>query len=780
MLVSSQTSIKGVVVNQNNKPIELAEVLLVNKDSITIKNEFTKPSGAFSLAIEKGAYVLQLRQLGKIMYKQTITVIDNLDLGTITITESKQQLEEVTVTSKKKLIERKVDRLVFNVENSISASGGDALDALRVTPAIKIQNDQIKMIGKSGMSVMVDDRIIQLSGDDLINFLKTIKSDDIKSIEVITTPPAKYNAEGNSGLINIKLKKAKKDSWNTTLNSGYKQATYATGFTGLSLNVQKNRLTVQSNVNYINGSIAPDEQSQIYYPTILWKENNKSINYNKSLSGKLALDYKISNKIKTGFQFTMVKNNPDAKDNTTTKVLKNEMIEKMITTLGDQKIKKYSNIFNYHLIYEMDTIGRKLSLDFDYFNYKNDSNRLFETNSYNTDGTPIVNPFSSANNLGNQNINNYAVNLDMEHPTNWASLNYGGRISFIKTANEFKYFDLDTGIPVFDPSQSNAFDYKENTQSLYISADKKMGEKWEAKLGVRYENTQTIGNSLTLNKEDKNSYARFFPTAYINYNPNDNHSFTLDYGKRINRPNFNFLNPFKWIFSPYSFSEGNPFLKPSFAHNIELNHAYKDLAITSAYFSYLDDGFEQFTAVDPTTNIQKVVPINFLINKTVGLNETINVQTFTWLKNTFYADVYYSATNSKIPISLSYLSGWNGEFSLNNDFMLNKSKTAFFNLSYSYTTAGVDALDRNTGFDQLNASFKLLLLNKKLQITLYGNDLFSSNRPVYTTYSNNIKNSFRSYNDARYFRLSLSYSFGKKFETSEERNKNGDEINRTN
>jgi hypothetical protein len=203
-----------------------------------------------------------------------------------------KQIQEVEITAKKKLIERKIDRLVFNVENSIAASGGDALDALKVTPGIKVQNDQISMIGKSGMSVMIDDRLVQLSGDDLTNYLKTISSDNIKSIEVITNPPAKYDAQGNSGLINIKLKRIKHNSWNSSIRSTYTQTTYPAGSLGGGFNYDKGKIYIESDLGYTNGSLATTYNTTFFYPTQLWQEENKNRNYYNLIGGKVGFNYR--------------------------------------------------------------------------------------------------------------------------------------------------------------------------------------------------------------------------------------------------------------------------------------------------------------------------------------------------------------------------------------------------------------------------------------------------------------------------------------------------------
>lgn len=254
----------------------------------------------------------------------------------------------------------------------------------------------------------------------------------------------------------------------------------------------------------------------------------------------------------------------------------------------------------------------------------------------------------------------------------------------------------------------------------------------------------------------------------------------MSYNKRINRPNYSFLNPFKWISSPYSFSEGNPYLQPSFSDNIEFEYIFKENYISSFYFSYADDGFEQVSIIDDETNILKVTPLNFLVNKTFVFNQTVILKPFNWLNVRFYGDVYYSDTYSKIPVTLDYLKGWNGEFSLSNDFILNQDKTIFANISYGFITKGVDNLDYNSSFNFLNASFKALFLDKRLVVSFYANDILSSKRVTYTTYSNGIRNSFRNYYDERFFRIGVTYSFGKSFNLKNRENKNSDEFDRTN
>ncbi len=781
LFLFSQNKITGQILDSENNPVEFATINLQTKDSILLKTEFSDENGKFEIEEKQGNYLLDISYLGNPLFTQEIELNNKVDLGIIKV-ENSITLQEIIISIEKKLIEKKIDRLVFNVENSVAATGGDVLDILKITPRIKVQNDQISMIGKSGMSVMIDDRMTYLSGSDLANYLRTLKSDEIKSIEVITNPPAKYSAEGNSGIINIVTKKQRQDEWNATLRSTYQQATYASGLVGAGFNFRKNKLTVTSNLNYSGGSNAPIENYEIDYTNLFWKEQNKRRDFSKSVSARVGLDYQISDKISTGFIYNYVSSTPEIRDNirSTLSNYETNATDSLIITKGNSIRERNSNRFNYHFIYDIDTLNRKLSFDFDFFNYNVNSNHIFQTKTYDVNSSEITDSYNSANNKGLQDITNYSFNLDMEHPFEWANLNYGGRLSYIDTDNNFEYYNLASGVPIFDTSQSNQFRYKENTQAIYFSAQKEITEKWETKIGLRIENTQLTGNSVTLNQKNETNYTKLFPTAYVSFVPNDNHSFSLSYNKRINRPNYSFLNPFKWISSPYSYSEGNPYLQPSFSNNVEFEYIFKENYISTFYFSHTDEGFEQVSIIDDETNIQQVKPLNFLVNKTFGFNQTVILKPFNWLNVRFYGDVYYSDTSSKIPVTLDYLKGWNAEFSISSDVILNQNKTLLFNSNLWVLTKGVDYLDYNSKDLQLNVSFKWLLLNKDLIISLNIQDIINPKGVRYTSFSNNIKNSFINYYDEQYFRLGIVYNFGKKFNTVNRENKNQEEQNRTN
>lgn len=274
LAVNAQSEIKGSVLEkESQEPLEFVEVILQNKESSITEGTVTNAEGAFALNSGQGEFTLHIIYVGQTLFKKNITVTEQpINLGVIEIDNTKE-LEEMAVVGNRKLIERKINRLIFNVEHSSKASEGDALDVLRITPGVRVQNDQITMIGKSNLQVMINDKIVQLTGQDLTNFLKSIASQDIKNIEVITTPPAKYEASGNSGLINISLKQAKKDSWNAQLKTSYTQRRYPAGSVGGSFNFNKNKLSIASSINYSDADFFYDQQDDAYFPGAIRNTN---------------------------------------------------------------------------------------------------------------------------------------------------------------------------------------------------------------------------------------------------------------------------------------------------------------------------------------------------------------------------------------------------------------------------------------------------------------------------------------------------------------------------
>lgn len=774
----AQVNVKGKIIDQNQKVLEFGEVVFFDDNSIAVNSVQTSLNGEFECKISKGTYTYKIFQFGSVLKEEKVNLTDNIDLGIIEVNNSKK-LEEISIVKTKKLIERKVDRLVFNVENSISASGGDGMDALKVTPGLRIQNDQITMIGKSGMGVMVNDRLIQLSGDDLINYLKNLKSDDIKKIEVITNPPAKYDAQGNSGLVNIITKTAKKDSFNGAVRTSISQSQKTMGTTGLNLNYQKNKLSITSNLNYSNGARKPYQEYNLTYPTYIWDEENNKINYSNSASGGFAIDYKISNKTKIGAEYSLSNSLPLVKvmDNSFVYKRSTLALDSVIRNVSRVALKRVTNSINLYSITELDTLGRKLNFDIDYLNYNSDTDNNFNSNSFFADNTSIPDRYSSAKNSSNQDISIITSKLDFEYPTEWANLSFGTKLTFINTDSQVDYYNSTTGNYIFDTGKSNVFNYKENIQALYFSGNKKLTKKLEMILGLRGENTQTNGFSQTLNQTNKNNYFKLFPTAYLNYTINDDKTLSLNYNRRIDRPSYGNLNPFRFYSTSFNYSEGNPFLQPYFSDNIELSYTYKS-SFTSLYINKKENGFDQVTYVDPTSINQIVRPLNFYNQISYGVFQGYTFTVKKVWENNSDISVFYRKTSSNISEIVPNISTWSGSFNTQNSFILDKNKKYKAELSFMYQLPSIAGSYELSSFYEINAGIKANFFANKLQLSINAVDIFKTNKRTYTQSVNNIKQEKFDYADNQLIRFSIAYNFGKKFKTTKKENSNTEEKKR--
>lgn len=771
------SEIKGVVHDEDGA-LSYANVFLTDQNKEIVAGVITNENGEFMFDISEGDYLLTITFVGFVEYKKQLSISGDVDLGTIILERDPNTLKEVTVVSKKKMIERKVDRIVFNVENSVAAIGGDALIALSITPGLRVSNDNISMVGKSEVRVMVDGRMLQLTGDDLTNFLSSISSDDIKKIEVITNPPAKYEASGNGGIVNIVYKKGKRNSWNNATTLSHTQAVY--GFTNLRNTFSYNKKKIKALVNLSGriGDMEVIETADLFYPDESWKTLINRKDKQNFFSGRLELDYDISDNTTIGMQYLQSNAMPDIDDQPVTSIfdLDNNLISRLDTRGVSDRDDKNTSI-NAHMITNLDTLGRKLSVDLDYFKFGSNIDRSLATEEFDSTGVSLGTNFS-ARTLADQEVNNYSIGVDMEHPLEKYNLSYGGRISYVDNQYAITFFNTITGEEVIDPTQTNVFRYEENIQAAYANISRKFGEKWELQAGLRLENTQTKGISNTV---VKNEYINFFPTFYLSYLKNDDHSFSFNYGRRINRPFFEYLNPFRWYLYSNFFTAGNPFLQPSYNDNFEVSHSFKKSLITTFGFFYESDGFFNVADADADENIFIFRRENFYTKYTFSLAETYLFNEFDWWEANIFANLYYVEVDfDEIGIDLEAIQEkLSFYFSIQNSFVLNKKKTLRGQINYWYDSPFI----RNFGEIGESSSLDVTLnyaINSNLQLTGGVYDLFRDSVAFSRKETNGVGQEFTGNFSNQNVRISLRYSFGNKDIRVNSRNVgNSDERRRT-
>lgn len=759
----AQYSISGTILNEQKEPISFANILLLEgTDSTYINGQVSDEAGFFKWKeIPPGSYLINISYLG---YENKFLPIDlqtDLALGDLLLQAEATSLNAVVVSGRRQLISKKIDRLVFDVENSSKAAQGDALDVLSVTPGIRVRNETVSMIGKSGVSVMINDKMVRLTNEELSNFLRSISSEDIKKIEVITTPPSKYEAEGNSGLINIQLKKAKKDSWNLSLRSDFRKRSHPRFSNGVGFIYNKNKLSISSSVYSLNGTYRQTQVNYSHFPDGLWYTESSFNRAFDELSGRLDVGYDVTPKWIIGGQYiyNFAKQKTDETPYTLVSDYETEAPLQTLNSVGDVGQLTHIHSINLYNHFDLDTLGKKLKINLDYFNFDDVEDKTYDGISIVE--SPYYKQYFAGLNISNRLISNASAAIDFEIPNKVADLEFGGKVTRSISDNGIDQFNSElVNEPILDfPISANDFEYIENIQAAYLSAHKKINEKWAIRMGLRMEATQTSSVSNNLGFDLKNDYLKFFPTIYLGHTLTENTSINMSYNKRISRAPFHMLSPNPWVANPFQSVVGNPFLQPSFSDNFEVSMTYKNISI-STYYNIQEDIFTQVPIPNAATNSVVFKFENFVNSKKTGIHISHLFEPYKWWSSSNSIDFNYAINEYQNEGKITSKTGYNSNFSTSNDFYLNKNKTLSLHINYWYSPVGVDDIWNIKPISNLSASIQCLLLNKKLKLTLGGNDIFKTQKERITTTVDGIFQDIYVYYDARYIRFAATYNLG--------------------
>ncbi|MES2848157.1 MAG: TonB-dependent receptor [Bacteroidota bacterium] len=597
----SPSVVKGNVKDGSGKPLQSVTVSLLNAaDSGLVKTDVTNAAGDFEINTSKeGNFLLSYSSVG---FEQQYSSVFEKKTGEAvmvkpaTLQNSTGKLKEVTIVAKKPLIEVKADKTVFNVEASINAQGSNALELLQKSPGVQVDNnDNISMKGKTGVRVYIDGKMQQLDTKDLAAYLRSINSNDIEAIEMISNPSAKYDASGNAGIVNIRLKKNKKFGTNGSINTGFVQGITPKGNGSVNLNYRDKKINVFGNVG---GNIGMYENKMTLYriqKDTLYDQVNVMKSDDKSYNVKGGIDYFINNKNTIG----VMANGNFARTNWASN---GRSVVSYVPTntyqydlVANNRIPGKRTNANFNLNYRYaDTSGREINFDADYGIFRGKGSSI-QPNSY-----EYPNPANNALVVNRNNtptdIDIYTAKIDAEQRLGKGKLGYGAKVSFVNTKNTFDFF-TDTALdkPVMQLDRSSSFTYKENVNAAYINYQQQLNEKWSIQAGVRGEQTNSDGQLTRANgvkkPEDsvKRHYFNLFPSAAVTWNINQKHSLNLTYSRRIDRPTYQDLNPFENKLDELTYQRGNPFLKPQYTHNVELTHTFMGFVNTTLGYSYVND-----------------------------------------------------------------------------------------------------------------------------------------------------------------------------------------------
>lgn len=771
--LSAQTyRLSGCVQDENRQPVEVANVLLKQaKDSTYITGMLTDTQGCFSFDRPQGEYLLHITLIGSEDLYLPVVLRGNKNVGELTLKSSSASLDEVTVTAARPVIKRLVDRVVFDAHNTIASAGGSALDLLREVPGLQVGQNSIGIIGKGGIRVYINDRETKLSGDELIDYLRSYDASQILKVEVITTPPSKYDAAGNAGIINIRLKSRSKDYVGGTASASYSAGEKDNyGYGGVSLNLSKGRVSSFLNGGTTQGNYETREKNYRYFPQNIWNSRADYTNYMNSFYLQGGVDVSLERDWSAGMQAIYNHSAPkpgNALSWTEVYDASTAVLDSLLYSNSDKDTGSDRLNLNFHTDKVWDDKGKKMTWDVDYLRDNRDENMGFLSKTLLPDGTEIPGTNFDYNYLQHRKVDVVSSALDFILPFEKYKITAGAKVSFTNTRNGINY---DTSDPTL--VQDDYFRYKEQIYALYADYSREYSERFSMQLGLRMEHTRTTGISEAKDTEDKHDYTRLFPTVYLLYSPTDGNALNFSFSNRISRPSQNMVNPFPFYQNKYTYACGREDLKPSYTYNAELGYTLKNNFNVSAYYSYSDDVFFQVVDLDAETNVTSFLWENFMKTHAFGLNNSYTFRT-KWLQAYAQHGVSYRRTTSSAVTTSPEEKGWAYDASLRNTFFFNEKKTLLATLSGSYSSRQYQGIYLMSPTYSVSAGMLYRLLDNKLNLSLNVNNLFVSHSKL-ETMSNGLKIIADNQFSFTGFRIGVSYTFGGDIRSKGQRNSNED------
>ncbi|MCW3105239.1 MAG: TonB-dependent receptor [Bacteroidetes bacterium] len=761
-------SIKGILADQQNNPIPFATVILKNSsDSSLYKGEITNEKGEFNFEnIKEGSFFLQVHMTGFEQLNRPLEMHSTspvLDLGTITLAPASKELQTVTVAAERPFIERQIDKTVVNIENSIVQTGSSIMEVMEKLPGVMVDQDgNISLKGKQGVIIMIDGKPTVLSGQDLANMLRGMPSSSIQKIEIITNPSAKYDAAGNAGIINIIMKKNRRDGFNGNVSTGYGLGRYAKYNGSLSLNFKKKWYNLFLNYSYSNrkGFNNLVLNRKFYEGDTLntvFETDDYIIFPFSTHTPRLGADFYLSKKTTLSVLGTGVINQFQPSANNHTDIYDGH----------HNRVSSYDFInashdqwFNYSLNAELkqqfDTTGKELTVDLDYARYWNITDQLFTTTSRDGSDSTLGTTYLTGKQNGMLTL--YSLKADYTNPLkNNAKLDAGLKSSYVSSNKNAEFYNRTNSGDAFDSLRSSHFLYSENINAAYLNFSKEF-KKISLQLGLRTEHTAANGRQLMNGRSFTRNYVQVFPTAFFDFKLNKDHDINLSAGRRIDRPGYDQMNPFKRLIDATTYSEGNPYLRPQLTYNTELTYSYKSMFFATASYSLTTDNITDVLIQDSETRttVQTIVNLNKFNYYSLNLSFSKRLAKW-WTTNTSLLSYYgvYTGTINKYTINQGIPSFY---INTSNSFSIMDGFSAEVSFEYNYKNLyGVTLIKPNSN---LTLGLQKSILKKRGTITLNVSDVFWNAYPSGITDFGNVNENWTAVRDTRVVNLNISYKFG--------------------
>jgi len=759
--LDAATSISGRIIDNKKQPIGFATISLLNsKTNKYVKGETSNENGEFLIEkVSPGDYILSVTMVGYMKNETEKVVIDSKNTvvkRNIILKENAVQLGTVVVAAKKKFIEQTVDKMVVNPEASVTSAGDNVYEILKKVPGVTIDNNEnISLKGKQGVMILVDDKPTYVSAEQLTTLLKSMQGKNVDRIEIMENPPARFDAEGNAGIINIKTKHNKAPGFNGSVNAGTNVSSKARENGGLDLNLNLGKLNVYGNYSYYSwaGWNALDATRRFTSTELAgsYQLINSLDNYHGHAHNyKVGADYFIQKNQVLSFMIRgNTGSNMDEGNSKTSFADVNKTIDTSLTTISSNPNKWDNKTYNVNYKWDIDSTGRSLSIDADYAHFYFRSTSDQNSDFFDKNGNSI-NKAGTIHSEQGSDIDVITAKIDYVHPINKIyNFEAGMKTSFVTNDSRNDMIGY--------TNQHDKFIYTENIQAGYINGRAQF-KKTSLQLGLRLENTNSTGNSVSTNRINKASYLKLFPSFFIQQTLNANNSINFSYSYRIGRPNYNMLNPFVWTLDPYTQNTGNPLLNPQFTHAAKISHTYKGMFITSIGYNYTNDPYTMVLYQNDVTKVVTQTMTNLSNNFDFNASETFQLPVTKWWSMNGTVTGLYNEVNSNIGESASF-KRWTFNGNITNNFSLPYSINMELSGYYtSYQLMGNVTLNPRYNID---FGVQRKFMKDKIMLKASVNDIFNINKSGGYSKYNNVDIDFKNTYDSRRLNVSVSYRFGK-------------------
>lgn len=779
-------SVKGRLVDDKSIPLSYATVILKNNDS-SFAVSLTDSTGAFLLSVPKpGTYWLRITAIG---FAEMITDPFELsmqypskDFGSLVLKAQNKNMDNVTITALRPTIIQLPDRMVVSVEGTTMAAGNNAFTLLSKAPGVFIDAEgNIQLNGSSGVTIMIDGRRTYLSARELRNMLESMPAENIKNLEIITNPSAKYDAEGTSGILNINLKKNTQQGVNGSIYTSYNYNFYQQHnvSAGGSINFKSGRWN-----SFLNTDIGRRAGGRNATFTRIFKGNTTTY-FDQTAIGnyenqgpptiRTGTDYTFNDRHSVGFVAGFVTNTAHMEFLTETLIGNNRSQPTQFIDADNFSSNTYKNFTgNLHYSGKLDTLGTLLSTDLDYVKITNNGEAFL--NNYFTDLTTGQQTKDMLYNNTPNGYDIYSLRIDFTRPLNSKhKIEAGIKASSIFSDNDYRFY-FNNGTRELDPTRTNHFKYDEKIYAAYFNWTGPISKKLTLQTGLRAEQTRSLGNSITTGMVTSRKYTNLFPSIFLQQKVNDNYGINYSYSRRLTRPNYGSLNPFRAYRDPFTWYEGNTQLRPQYTHLFAISQVIKKMYSINLNYHR-------------TTDVMAEVPILFVEDTlTVYTTGNLNINNYVTLSGVGPLKIMkrWDTQNS---VYLYY-----NQFSTNsnNGMLENDQLTLWFQtihtitlpkdlrveMTFMYRSAAASGLYHMASIHRFDLAFKKSLMKKKIDLTVNANDIFKGFRYYWKTDINGNVNDFDQYFRLRTVGISLRYNFSKGQKASVKQRNAVEELNR--